>query len=424
MNRYKLKTTILLSIVLLLGCFICGCSKVESNVKENIEINKIVFSWWGNDPRHLYTMEGVDEFMMENPDVRVEYKYGIWNGYETRNRVFMKSHTEPDVMQINYGWLSQYSPNGEGYYDLYELTDYIDLSGYNEMDLNFGTVNGKLNALPIAYNSVVTYYNKDIYDKYGLDIPETWDDLFEAARAMRKDGIYPIGGVKKHVFMLLSAYYEQTKGESVFDENGVCQLDIDEMAYILDFYKRLIDEKVLIPIDQFDRNLLSTGELAGAIFWISDIDNYCSSIAETGTPSLGKYLTNKPGDTVTGWYKKPATMYAISVGSEHPDAAARLLNYLVNDPKMAVLQATEKGIPVSIHAIKAIEDAGLLEGYSVDANNQMVEAGDSLTIMIPAMEDDSIIDIFKTNADSYIYEKVTLEEAAQKILDGVNTCRR
>lgn len=404
---------------MLLGCFICGCSKVESNVKENIEINKIVFSWWGNDPRHLYTMEGVDEFMMENPDVRVEYKYGIWNGYETRNRVFMKSHTEPDVMQINYGWLSQYSPNGEGYYDLYELTDYIDLSGYNEMDLNFGTVKGKLNALPIAYNSVVTYYNKDIYDKYGLDIPETWDDLFEAARAMRKDGIYPIGGVKKHVFMLLSAYYEQTKGESVFDENGVCQLDIDEMAYILDFYKRLIDEKVLIPIDQFDRNLLSTGELAGAIFWISDIDNYCSSIAETGTPSLGKYLTNKPGDTVTGWYKKPATMYAISVGSEHPDVAARLLNYLVNDSKMAVLQATEKGIPVSAHALKAIEDEGLLEGYSVDANNQMIEAGDSLTIMIPAMEEDSIIDIFKTNADAYIYEKVTLEESAQKILDEI-----
>ena len=420
MIKYKIKITILLSIFMLLGCFVCGCAKVESSVKETSEASKIAFSWWGNDPRHLYTMEGVDEFMLENPDIRVEYKYGIWNGYETRNRVFMKSHTEPDVMQINYGWLPQYSPDGDGYYDLYKLTDYIDLSGYDETDLSFGTVNGKLNALPIAYNSAVTYYNKDVYDKYGLNVPETWDDLFLSASAMSDDGIYPIGGVKKHVFMLLVAYYEQTKGESVFDENGICQLDVDEIAYILEFYKRLIDEKVLIPIDQFDRNLLSTGELAGAIFWISDIDNYCSSIAETGTPALGKYLVNKAGNDVSGWYKKPATLYAISAGSEHPDAAARLLNYLVNDPKMAVLQSTEKGIPVSTYALKAIEDEGLLEGYSVDANNQMIEAGDSLKIMIPAMEDDSVIEIFKTNADAYIYDKVTLEEAAQKIHDEIN----
>lgn len=420
MNKYNKKATILLSIFMLLGCFMCGCSNSESSVKESSESSKIVFSWWGNDPRHLYTMEGVDEFMKDNPDIRVEYKYGIWNGYETRNRVFMKSHTEPDVMQINYGWLPQYSPNGDGYYDLYQLTDYIDLSGYDETDLSFGTVNGKLNALPIAYNSVVTYYNKDIYDKYGLNVPETWDDLFASAEVMSKDGIYPLGGVKKHVAMLLFAYYEQSKGESVFDESGNCQLDVDEIAFILDFYKRLIDEKVLIPIDRFDRNLLTTGELAGAIFWISDIDNYCSSIAEIGTPVLGKYLKNAPEDEVTGWYKKPATMYAISAVSEHPDAAARLLNYLVNDPNMAVLQSTEKGIPVSTHALKAIEDAGLLEGYSVDANNQMIEAGDALKIMITAMEDESITEIFKTNADAYIYDKVTLEEAAQKIYDEIN----
>ncbi|MDO4189904.1 MAG: carbohydrate ABC transporter substrate-binding protein, partial [Lachnospiraceae bacterium] len=80
MNKYKIKTTILLSIFMLLGCFVCGCAKVESSVKETSEASKIAFSWWGNDPRHLYTMEGVDEFMLENPDIRVEYKYGIWNG--------------------------------------------------------------------------------------------------------------------------------------------------------------------------------------------------------------------------------------------------------------------------------------------------------------------------------------------------------
>ena len=84
------------------------------------------------------------------------------------------------------------------------------------------------------------------------------------------------------------------------------------------------------------------------------------------------------------------------------------------------MQATEKGIPVSTYALKAIEEEGLLEGYSVDANNQMIEAGDSLKIMITAMEDDAIIEIFKTNADAYIYDKITLEEAAEKIYNEIN----
>lgn len=420
MNKYKIKTLLVISIVLIIGGLISGCTSTENSVKETADIKKISFSWWGNDPRHLYTMEGVDLFMEENPDISVEYRYGIWNGYETRNKVFMKSHTEPDVMQINYGWLSQYSPDGNGYYDLYDLADYIDLSGYDETDLAFGTVNGKLNALPIAYNSTVTYYNKDIFDKYGLSVPETWDDLFNAADAMSADGIYPLGGVKKHVFMLLIANYEQTKGERVFDDEGNCMLSVDDIAYILQFYKSLIDRKVLIPIDQFDRMQLSSGELAGAIFWISDIDNYCSTISEVGTPVLGKYLTVDTNNTLTGWYKKPATMYAISIGSENPKEAAMLLDFLVNSPEMAVLQSTEKGIPVSTYAVGAIEDAGLLEGYSVDANNQMIEAGDSLKIMIPAMEEDVIIDSFKSHADAYIYDKVSLEEAAQSIYDDIH----
>lgn len=421
MSKYKIKTIITLAISMLISGLVAGCSSTTGeSVKVSDTEKKISFSWWGNDPRHIYTMEGVDEFMRKNPDISVDYRYGIWNGYEARNKVFMKSHTEPDVMQINYSWLSQYSSDGNGYYDLYQLSDYIDLSGYDEIDLDFGTIDGKLNALPIAYNSPVTFYNQDIYDKYGVDVPNTWDDLFVAASAMREDGIYPIGGVKKHVLMLLVAYYEQTTGKNVFDENGNFCLEIEDIAYIIGFYKKMIDEKVLMPIDQFDRMQLASGELAGAIFWISDIDNYCSSIAEAGTPCLGKYLVNDVDEAVLGWYRKPATMYAVSIDSEYPEDAARLLNFLVNDPDMAILQGTEKGIPVCRNALEAIKNEGLLEGYSVEANEQMIEAGDSLKVIPVLLEDDIVIDSFKTNSDAYIYDKVTLEEAAEQIYDELN----
>jgi len=410
----------LICILLVLSFLITGCGEEDIvQVNENKTVSEISFSWWGNDPRHLYTMEGVDLFVSENPDISVEYKYGIWNGFENRYRVYMNSNTEPDVMQINYAWISQYSPDGQGYYDLYQLTDYIDLSAFSETDLAFGEVDGKLNALPIAYNSTVIYYNQDIYDKYGLDIPKTWDDLFTAAGVMSKDGIYPLGGVKKHVFLMLIAYYEQSTGRKAFSDDGLCLLSKEDMIYILDFYKKLIEEKVIMPIDQYDRGKLSSGELAGSIFWISDISNYCSSIESAGTPVLGYYLTIDPDEPLTGWYKKPATMLAISDSTDSPQASARLLNFLINDSRMAVLQGTEKGIPVSKYALEAISNEGLLTGYSVDANNQMIEVGEQLQVMNPILENEDIIDLIKTNADAYIYDKASADEVADIILEGM-----
>lgn len=409
----------IVSVLLLMTFMVSGCGNDDSvSVRETENASEIEFSWWGNDPRHLYTMEGVDLFMQENPDITVDYRYGIWNGYENRNKVYMNSNREPDVMQINYAWISQYSPDGEGYYDLYQLADTIDLTGFTEVDLSFGEVNGKLNALPIAYNSTVIYYNQDAFNKYGLEIPKTWDDLFVAAKEMSADNIYPLGGVKKHVFLMLIAYYEQTMGNKAFNEDGKCLLTKEDIMMLLDFYKRLIDEKVLMPIDQYDRSKLSSGELAGSIFWISDISNYCSSIESAGTPVLGSYLTTDVNKPLTGWYKKPATMLAISDSTDYPEESARLLNFLLNDSRMAVLQGTEKGIPVSKYALEAIEKEGLLTGYSVDANNQMIEAGDDLQVMIPVLENEDIIDLFKTNSDDYIYNILTLEEVADNILEG------
>lgn len=146
--------------------------------------NTINFGWWGNDERHDYTLQGIDIFEQKNPSINVNCTYSVWSGYERRNRICMRSGSEPDVMQINYNWISEYSPDGNGYYNLYDLSDYIDLSSYTENELSYGTVNGKLNALPIAYNSVVFFYNQDLLDRYGLDVPKTWDDLFAAAEKL------------------------------------------------------------------------------------------------------------------------------------------------------------------------------------------------------------------------------------------------
>ena len=181
-------------------------------VKEKDKQVEITFSWWGNDDRDRYTIEAIEKFEEQNPNITVNVSYSEWSSYEMRNKVAMVSDTEADVMQINYGWLDAYSADGAGYYDLNKVADILALDNFDSTSLKYGEKNGVLNAVPIAMNTETVYIDKTVYDKYGQPVPETWDDLFKAANAMRRDGIYPMSAASKSLWLYLIAYAEQVSG--------------------------------------------------------------------------------------------------------------------------------------------------------------------------------------------------------------------
>lgn len=378
--------------------------------------NTINFGWWGNDERHDYTLQGIDIFEQKNPSINVNCTYSVWSGYERRNRIYMRSGSEPDVMQINYNWISEYSPDGNGYYNLYDLSDYIDLSSYTENELSYGTVNGKLNALPIAYNSVVFFYNQDLLDQYGLDVPKTWDDLFAAAEKLNGIDEKVLYMNIKHVFLTLIAHYEQTTGKEVFDENGNYVGGDDAIRDMLTFYDKMIRAGVINTEQKMDGNDFMAQKTLGAGFWASDADRYCEPLSDAGVtvtladPPAVSVSGEESSTATTGWYVKPATMYAISVDTQYPEDSAKLLDFLVNDPQMALLQGTEKGIPVSRKAQAVLEDNNAMEGYGATAGTYVLDNLGSLPLMIPAMENTDIIDAFSDVSAQYIYGKCTIDE--------------
>lgn len=106
-------------------------------------------------------------------------------------------------MQLNYSWLYEYSPDGEDFYDLNELSEYINLSAFDDDSLSYGTINGKLNALPTGTNCITFYYNKTMYDSYGLSLPENWSDFINAAEVMKSDEVYPVEMTKRRLISAL-----------------------------------------------------------------------------------------------------------------------------------------------------------------------------------------------------------------------------
>lgn len=404
--------------VLLCAVFILnlsGCLSTDENVEVQSSVERITFSWWGGNSRHEYTMDGVDAFEKLNKDIKVDCKYGVWNGYTKRQNIYVKSNEEPDVMLINYSWIKEYSPEGDGFYDIYKLADYVDLSNFTKNELSYGEVNGKLNAIPIAFNAETIYYNKDLYDKYGLELPTTWEDFFDAAKVMQKDGIYPLSMGDKALFFFVISYFEQTTGKNPCDKDGNLVLTREDIEYMLKFYKRLIDEKVIPPIEQYDRIIFFQGKTAATMAWISDADRYCSDLLDNGVNvTVGEYPVAEGAKTL-GWYVKPATMYAISNSTQNPEAAAKLLNFLLNSKEMALLQKTEKGMPISDSAYEALEDENMLDGISVTANQQVSDNQDRLSVMNTVLENENVYLGFVNESTYYLYDKKTLEEVASSI---------
>ncbi len=410
-----------MSLCLTVSFLLSGCSVPRNtNVRETPDPVEIELSWWGNDTRHEYTINGLELFNQKNPDIDVQFKYGVWDGYEKRNAIAMVSNTESDVMQINYAWLKTYSPDGTGYYDLNELSDIIDLNNFSEKDLSYGTVNGHLNALPIAYNTTGFFYNEKLFEKYGLELPKTWDDLFNAAKVMSKDDIYLLGASTKQLFIILTAWYEQQSGSALFSEDGKLISGNEAMKKMLEFYKKLVDEKVIIPVDEYDSNSFTLQKVAGIACWINEAEVYYNNSKERNVRMVLGPFPEKPGAKRHGWYIKPATMYAISKSTDHPKEAGKLLNYLLNDKDMARLQLTEKGVPVSISAFTALVDEPHTDTFAFDVSTEIQRQRNIFLPMVPEIEYSSTYSTFKNEADKYLYQRQSLSLTAENIAATIN----
>ena len=411
MNRFSRFIALALSAVMLL---LSGCTE-DSVVRKQTNQVQITLSWWGNDSRNEYTIAAVQRFEKLHPEIKVKCSYSEWSGYEARSQVQMISGTEADVMLINVGWLAKYSPDGNGYYDIEKLADTVDLSNFSAEMLDYGRRNGVLNAIPIAMNAETVYINKSVYDSFGVSVPRTWDDLFRAADVFRKHGIFALAGAAKSIWLYCIAYTEQQTGKTFFTDSGEINFSAEEFKVMMEFYVRLVKEKVIPKVEDFQRFNIDNGAYAGVVAWVSDALNYYKGLIEKGSEVIAAgYTADDPSKAGSGWYAKPATMYALSKNTEHPKEAAMLLDFMLNSTEWAELQGVEKGIPLSASARRYLEENGKLSGIQYEAS-QVMENNKLIRPMNSVIEDSALYETFIDACDLVLFNKTSADEAAAQL---------
>lgn len=356
-----------------------GEAAAETGDHEPVTIR---FSWWGGDSRHETTLQAVDLFMQKYPYITVETEYGAWDGWTAKIATALAADTAADVMQFNWNWIYQFSKDGSKLADLNDYADIIDFSNYDKATLDTCFVGGEQQALPISTTGKCFYWNKTTFDKAGIPIPTTFDELIEAGHTFQEklgDDYYPMA-MLEYERMLLMVYYLESKYEKDWVVDNVVNYTPEEVQDGLEWINSLEENHVLPTIqhlkgqgaDTMERNPdWANGKYAGFYEWDSAQAKFDQALEPGQEFVLGDFITGF-GKKTAGVYKISQT-YAIAESSQHKEEAAMLINFLVSDPDAVKILGTERGMLVNKAATQVLIDADLMKGLTYEGNKAVMQ---------------------------------------------------
>lgn len=229
----------------------------------------------------------------------------------------------------------------------------IDPNQYDPVALNIAnsSYTGKITGMPITNTIPVLYYNKELFDQFGVAYPingMTWDEMYDVAGRLTRveNGKTYLGfafSFYHHFFHMnsLSAPYVDSKtGLSAFTSSPDWKRLIEASVvntYASPVYQNWLKENKRIP--KFDDFLLGT---VGMQF--SQVYGGGDMLAKLETFNYGVVSTPIFAGTKTGTQPYP-TYVGISDTSKHKEAAMEIIRYLVSDEHQTYLARDKGAIP-------------------------------------------------------------------------------
>jgi raffinose/stachyose/melibiose transport system substrate-binding protein len=169
---------------LMLVSLLPGCSgkKAASGAAVKLE-------YYNQKPEVAQVFEDIiQKFHEANPGVRIEQTSPP--DPETVLFARVASGEMPDILFL---WPAEYFYQQlmkEGL--LLDISDQPFMSRANQDYVKMGNYKGRSYAVPMSVSAYGLYYNKDIFEKYGLRPPTTWDEFIAVCKALKENGVQPI----------------------------------------------------------------------------------------------------------------------------------------------------------------------------------------------------------------------------------------
>ncbi|MFT4007221.1 MAG: extracellular solute-binding protein [Lacrimispora sp.] len=180
------------------------------------EVTTIRF--YGSDSE--YNQNIVAGFEKENGDIKVEI---VPVDFDNAEQVIKTGIASGNPVDVSFFWGSQINAFTENNM-AYDLTPYLTennqewLNTFVPAYIDSCKVDGKYYA--VSYQPVIEtiFYNKDLFTQYNVKVPETWDELVEACKVFKENGVYGIGDWNGQNHQLLQFAYQYMANDGTLEE--------------------------------------------------------------------------------------------------------------------------------------------------------------------------------------------------------------
>ncbi len=283
--------------------------------------------------------------------------------------------------------------------ELADLSDRACAANLREVVKTANTVNGKLVAIPQEVVAHGLFVNKDLFDKYELELPETPEDLLECCRVFKENGIEtPIGANRWWLenFVLAQAYAELYNGGNTEAQikalnDGETKLS-DYMRPGFEYLKKMMDlgyidaeaARTYEAIEGEGPDFLAQKTPIVMAYWSAANAETAYGNADFNMQVIGfpSELGQMPVVSMTG--------YGVGIQAEHLEDALDVLDVMLSDEALLLYAEHNQVISPSqnvevecIDALKPLNDR-INEGYYVlgsNANMKVEQWGNTCLIV-------------------------------------------
>ena len=395
----------------------------------------MTISWWGGDSRHAAYQDAIKEFQAEHSNITVEPTFAAWSGWEEKMAAAFIAGNAQDVCQVNWNWLYNYSADGSKFVDLNTVSNFLDLTQWDESAMNACYVANAQQCVPVSMTGRIFFWNMTTFNKAGItEVPKTLDDLKAAGKAFQEklgNDYYPmhLGAYDRMILMVF--YLESKYGKDWADPTtSTLNYSEDEIAEGLNFIKSLVDDHVMMNLKDYysansdtathQSNEWITGKIAGIFEWDSAASKYASALDDDNKDGFTVGEEIKFGD-FNGGFSKVSMGLAITKTSQYVAESATLINFLLNEEKGASIMGSECGIPASKAGLAAAQAAGAVKDLVADANSKVMAF--TTNKLDPLFENNDLkasgTGIYQEVFDSIDYGDETPESAVSALLEGM-----
>ena len=202
--------------------------------------------WSGTEPEVVAWKHVAELVTQKYPDIIVEFQTTSFPDYWTKLPALAAGHKLPDIVSLQ-------SLRSPGFADLMVplderiKADKFDIDAFDPSIVKGLSRNGKQFALPYDFGPWVIYYNRDMFEKAGVPLPQpgwTEADFMRDATALTKDGAFGFAVSEPDAFMV----FARSKGAQYLDAKGQLDLNNAGMKNAFAQYVALVSKEKVAPL--------------------------------------------------------------------------------------------------------------------------------------------------------------------------------